>query len=257
MDLLSIKNKVAIVTGSTRGIGHAIALCLATRGAIVYVNGRERVQVEKLTDDLKNKGFNVDGCAGDVSDEKFVKQFIEYVFKKHNRLDIIVNNAGISETRLLEEITTETWNKFLNNNLTSSFLMCRESAKIMKSKQGGKIINISSLAALVGRTGGAHYAASKGGVVAFTKTIAKELGPFNIQVNAIVPGVVNTDMSKLDTKEHQVFYDKLKRDTPLRRITQPEDIANTALFLASPLSDAVTGQIIIVDCGSSLNYFGI
>ena len=257
MDLFSVKNKVAIITGSTRGIGRATALCLAAQGAIVYINGRGKVVVEKYVNELRNEGFSADGCVGDVSDEKFVKQFIQYVFEKNGCLDILINNAGISEIRLLEEIDFEAWSKFINNNLTSVFLMCREAARLMKQQRNGKIINISSLAAFRGRIGGAHYAASKSGIIGFTKTIAKELGPFNIQVNAIAPGIVNTEMPRRNTEKYQSFFDAVTRGSPLRRITQPEDIANTVLFLSSSLSDAITGQVLTVDCGSSLNYFGI
>lgn len=257
MDQLSLKNKVAVVTGSTSGIGRATALCFASLGATVYINGRNETKVRELVNELKNQDFDIDGYAGDVSDEKFVKQFFDYIFKKNGRLDILVNNAGVSETNFLEKISSEAWDKFIENNLKSVFLMCRRAAPLMKQQQRGKIITITSLAALRGRVGGAHYAASKGGIIGLTKTIAKELGPFNIQVNAIAPGVVDTGMPRRNNKEYQKFFATLKRGSPLRRITQPEDIANTALFLSSSLSDAITGQILIVDCGSSLNYFGI
>src|SRR3989344_423870 len=257
MGLLSMKNKVAVITGSTRCTGRAIALSLAAQGASVYINGRGKTGVEECVSEFKSKDFDVEGYAGDVSDEKFVKQFVDYVFKKRGHLDILINSAGISEVRPLEEISSEAWDKFIGNNLTSVFLMCREAAPLMKQQRGGKIITITSLAASMGRTGGAHYAASKSGIIGLTKTIAKELGPFNVQVNAIAPGVVNTEMPRRNSENHQSFFYALKRGSPLRRITQPEDIANAALFLSSPLSDAITGQILTVDCGYSLNYFGI
>ncbi len=257
MNDINLSNKIALITGSTRGIGLATAQLLAQQGAHVFINGRNSDEVAKVTREYREQGLNFEGMAGDVSDEKFVKKIISFAARETGRIDILVNNAGISEKRMLEEITEERWDAFLDNNLKSSFLMCKEAAPIMKKNKRGKIINISSIAGIIGRIGGAHYAASKGGLIGFTKTIAKELGPSNIQVNAIAPAITDTDLSRKVSAEYSIFFKKVAQGTPLGRIASPNDIAKTILFFSSSLSDFITGQVLIVGGGSELMYFDI
>lgn len=268
MITLNLENKVAIVTGSTRGIGRAIALILAENGALVFVNGQDKTFTEKTVKEWSNKGFKVYGLAGDVSDEQFVKRFIQGVFEKAGRVDILVNNAGISEWQFLEDLSSQSWDRYIDINLKSNFLMCREVSSMMKKQKSGKIINISSVAGIRGRVGGVHYVASKSGQIGLTKALAKELGPFNIQVNAVAPGLTDTDLSRSISTQIDAFFsgsknteisnhnhsqkvfDERAHETPLKRVAEPIDIAKVVLFLASPLSDFITGQVLVVDGGS-------
>lgn len=253
----NLKNKVAVVTGSTRGIGLAIADLLAESGAHVYLNGLDKIMVADCVDARKKNTLAVDGIAGDISDETFVKLFIQTVYAKESRIDILVNNAGISEFKFVEDIEAKAWDTLLGTNLKSVFLMCREAAPLMKKQKFGKIVNISSVAGLIGRLGGAHYSASKGGIIGLTKTLAKELGPFNIQINVVAPSVTDTDLSRKISGNNQKFFDKVARETPLKRVAKPEDIAGAVLFFSSSLSDFVTGQVLVVDGGAGLVHFGL
>lgn len=244
---LGLKNKTAVITGSSRGIGKAIAVVLAENGVSVFINGRNKDAVEATVQEFLKKGLNAHGFAGDVSNEKEVKNFIDSVRGYSSKIDILVNNAGISEVRPLEEITKDIWDKYLNNNLTSAFLMCREVLPYMKQQGGGKIINISSVAGIEGRSCGTHYSSSKAGLIGFTKALSKDAGRLNIQVNCIAPGVIDTDLTRRLISKSSL--EEVINKTPLGRIGRPEDIAKAVLFLSSDLSDFITGQILIVNGG--------
>lgn len=268
MITLNLEKKVAIVTGSTRGIGRATALMLAENGVLVFINGKNKTLVQETVKEWGNRGFKVYGLAGDVSDESFVKRFVQYALDKAGKVDILVNNAGISEWRFLEDLSSQSWDTYLDTNLKSNFLMCREVALAMKKQKSGKIINISSTAGIRGRVGAVHYVASKSGQIGLTKALAKELGSFNIQVNAVAPGLTDTDLSRsistqlgaffsgsqnteISNRNHsQKVFDQRAHETPLKRVAEPVDIAKVVLFLASSLSDFVTGQVLVVDGGS-------
>lgn len=244
---ITLKDKVAIVTGSTRGIGRATALLLAQAGALVFINGRDKTRMDEALGYFDKNKLKVYGVVGDVSDENFVKNFIASVNEQAGRIDILVNNAGGSEWKLLEELTTSYWDQSMNHNLKSAFLMSREVSAFMKRGENCKIINIVSTAALKGRSGGAHYIAAKSGLIGLTKALAKELGKFSIQVNAVAPGLTNSDLSR-GVYTDEIFY-KVASVTPLKRLADPEDIAKTVLFLSSSLADFITGQVLIVDGG--------
>lgn len=246
---LNLKNKIAVVTGSSRGIGKAIAFALADSGAVVYMNGKNEDHIKKAVEEAKELGFRVDFLTGDVSDEAFAKIFTRSVFNKSGQIDILVNNAGISEWRLLEDVDMKSWQNVLNNNLNSAFMMSREAVQYMKSG-GGKIINIASTVGIRGRRGGVHYVASKGGLISITKAMALELAPLNINVNAIAPGLVDTELA------HKIcpssVFRKVKEETPLGRIGSPNDIAQAVLFFSSTLSDFITGQVLVIDGGLTI-----
>jgi 3-oxoacyl-[acyl-carrier protein] reductase len=242
-----LEGKVAIITGATRGIGEGIALKFAEHGANVvfsYVSSDEKAQAleEKL------KGFNVKAKsyksnAGIFADcEKMVSE----VIKEFGTVDICVNNAGISKDNLLLRMTPEQWDEVMQTNLKSVFNMTKQVIRPMMKSRGGSIINMSSIIGEMGNAGQSSYAASKAGVIGFTKSIAKELGSRNIRCNAIAPGFVETDMTSY-LKDGE-GADKYKTGIPLGRFGTTEDIANVALFLASEMGSYITGQVISV-CG--------
>ena len=242
-----LEGKVAIITGATRGIGEGIALKFAEHGANVvfsYVSSDEKAQAleEKL------KGFNVKAKsyksnAGIFADcEKMVSE----VIKEFGTVDICVNNAGISKDNLLLRMTPEQWDEVMQTNLKSVFNMTKQVIRPMMKSRGGSIINMSSVIGEMGNAGQSSYAASKAGVIGFTKSIAKELGSRNIRCNAIAPGFVETDMTSY-LKDGE-GADKYKTGIPLGRFGTTEDIANVALFLTSEMGSYITGQVISV-CG--------
>lgn len=254
MDKLNLQNRVAIVTGSTHGIGLVIALTLAEHGAIVWINSRDKQAVEDvITKYIKE--IPVCGFAGDVSQEEFVKTFTGTVMQKSGRLDILVNNAAARHQRTpLKDLEIKQWDNSINNTLRSMFLMSRETAKHMENNGSGAIINISSTVGYIrGRSGGADYAAAKTGVIGLTKELAVELGSLNIRVNAVAPGL--TDTKTMRALNSQEFRSLAVEKTPLRRIGSAYDIANAVLFLASPLAGFITGQTLVVDGGRNIAQF--
>lgn len=240
-----LKNKVAIVTGSRRGIGYGIVLALAKEGCNVVVSDIDQKDCEKVVkkiEKMKVKGLAV-RC--DVSKKAEVDSLIAQAIKKFKRLDILVNNAGIFPFVSFENMTESDWDKVLNVNLKSVFLCSQAAAKVMK--HGSKIISISSIAAFVGFQGLTHYCSSKGGINGFTRALALELAPKKINVNAVAPGAIDTPGIRIGLDE------KARKQTiiniPWQRMGVPEDIANAVIFLASDKSDYITGQVIIVDGG--------
>ncbi|MEM5814428.1 MAG: SDR family NAD(P)-dependent oxidoreductase [Candidatus Aenigmatarchaeota archaeon] len=243
---MRLEGKVAVITGSSRGIGQGIALRFAKEGARVVVNGRSEDGMKETLELIKKAGGTAIGVAADVSDQLQVKRLVAQAVKKFGRLDIMVNNAGIVDEAPLTEMTADTWNKMIAVDLTGVFYGMQEAAKAMK--KGGAIINISSIAALMGFNGLAHYCAAKGGVLSLTQEAAVELAPKGIRVNAIAPGVIETEMTK-GLKENPEQMKNMLARIPLRRLGQPADIAGAALFLASEDSSYVTGQLIVADGG--------
>lgn len=243
---MRLDGKVAIITGSSRGIGQAIALRFAKEGAKVVVNSRKIEATEETVNAIKGAGGTAVGMAADVSDSKQVKNLVAQTVKKFGRLDVMVNNAGIVDTAPLTGMTAETWNRMIAVDLTGVFFGVQEAAKAMK--KGGAIINTSSIAALMGFNGLAHYCAAKGGVLSLTQEAALELAAKGIRVNAIAPGIIRTEMTKDLDKNPELRKQMLGR-IPLRRFGESDDVAGAALFLASDDSSYVTGQLIIVDGG--------
>jgi len=245
-----LENKVAIITGAARGIGEGIALKLAEHGATIaftYVSegsaDKAKAVEEKLIAlEVKAKAYRSN--AGEFSD---CESFVNDVIKEFGTVDICINNAGISKDNLLLRMTPESWDDVMTINLKSVFNMTKQVIRPMMKAKSGSIINMSSVIGLMGNAGQGSYAASKAGIIGFTKSVAKELGSRNIRCNAIAPGFVETDMTGYLKEGDQA--DKYKAGIPLGKFGTVEDIANVTLFLASELSSYVTGQVITVDGG--------
>lgn len=245
-----LENKVALVTGAGRGIGRAIAIALAKEGAEVVVNyngSEERAKEVKQTIEENGGKASVYKC--NVSDFEACEAMIKDIVKEHGRLDILINNAGITKDGLIMKMKEEDFDSVLNVNLKGTFNTIRHSARQMLRQKSGKIINISSVSGILGNAGQANYAASKAGVIGLTKTMARELGSRGITVNAIAPGFVDTEMTGVLSEE---IRENACRQIILGRFGKPEDIANVAVFLASDKADYITGQVISVDGGMNV-----
>lgn len=238
-----LANKTAIVTGASRGIGEAIALKFAEHGANVaftYFSNEEKANA--LVSKMKEMGVNAKAYRSDAGDYNSAEQLANDVLKDFGNIDICVNNAGISKDNLLLRITPEQWDDVMQANLKSVYNLSRQVIKPMMKNRNGSIINISSVVGVKGNPGQSAYAASKAGIIGFTKSIAQELGSRNIRVNAIAPGFVETDMTNYlnDGNGGGKWLEKIS----MQRFGKPEEIANVALFLASDMSSYVTGQVI-------------
>ena len=245
-----LENKVALVTGAGRGIGRAIAIALAKEGAEVIVNyngSEERAKEVKQTIEENGGKASIYKC--NVSDFEACEAMIKDVVKEYGHLDILVNNAGITKDGLIMKMKEEDFDSVLNVNLKGTFNTIRHSARQMLKQRSGKIINISSVSGILGNAGQANYAASKAGVIGLTKTMARELGSRGITVNAIAPGFVDTEMTEILSEE---LKENACKQIILGRFGKPEDIANTAVFLASDKADYITGQVISVDGGMNV-----
>lgn len=242
-------DKVALVTAASRGIGRAIALKLASEGAKVAVNYvSSEKSANEVVDAIKAMGGEAYSIKADVSKVDEVEAMFKSVMEKYGRIDIVVNNAGIIKDNLIIRMTDEDFDAVINTNLKGVFYCCRAAAKIMIKQRAGNIVNISSVSPFKGNFGQTNYVAAKGGVVSMTKTLARELGARNIRVNAVAPGLIETDMTK-DLGEH---VDAILANAIIKRPGKPEDIANAVCFLASDDSAYVTGQVIHVNGGTYL-----
>ena len=245
MKLLQGKN--TLVTGASKGIGRAIAIRFAEQGANVaftYLSSVEQGQA--LEQELQSKGVKAKGYRSDASDFTQADQLINAVVTDFGSLDVLVNNAGITMDNLLLRMTEEAWDKIMNVNLKSCFNTVKAAVKPMMKQKGGSIINMTSVVGLKGNAGQSNYAASKAGIIGFTKSIALELGSRGIRSNAIAPGFIETEMTaKLDEKVVQSWRDGI----PLKRGGKPEDVADACVFLASDMSAYMTGQVLQVDGG--------
>ena len=245
---MNLKNKVAIVTGSRRGIGKAIALALAKAGANVVVSDINLDDCNKVVEEIKAINGNALAVKADVSNPEDVSQMINLTTEKFGKVNILINNAGIYMQKSLTDVTEQDFDRTLDINLKGVFL-CSKAVVPEMIKQGkGKIINIASIAGQVGFANSSAYCASKGAIINITRELALELAQYKINVNAIGPGVIETDMTK-DLLEDKATKETLLANIPLSRIGKPEDIANAALFLASDNSDYITGITLFVDGG--------
>jgi len=244
-----IQDKVAIVTGAARGIGEAIALKFAEEGASIaftYVSDSSAERATDLEKRLIGLGVKAKGYKSNAGDFASCEAFVNDIMKEFGKIDICVNNAGISKDNLLLRMTPEQWDDVMTINLKSVFNMTKQVIRPMMKAKSGVIINMSSIIGEMGNAGQSSYAASKAGIIGFTKSVAKELGSRNIRCNAIAPGFVETDMTSY-LKEGEAS-DKYKASIPLGRFASGEDIANVALFLASDMGNYITGQTISA-CG--------
>lgn len=248
--MFDLSGKKALVTGASRGIGRGIALALAKQGADVVVNYRSNAEeAQKVVEEIKGLGRDSFAVQADVSNSASVAKMFEEIKSKWDKLDILVNNAGIVQFVAFEELTEEQWDAVLDTNLKGQFLCGQQAVKLMG--QGGRIINIASIASGgvgVGFSRVSHYTASKGGVVALTENMALDLAPKGINVNAIAPGVIETDMTKDMLADEKLKAGLLAR-IPKGRVGKPEDIGAAAAFLASDEADYITGTVLYIDGG--------
>lgn len=239
--------RTALITGAAKGIGAATARLFAKNGYNVIINYKSsKAAAEKLEKELKSQGYSAITICADVSDSDAVRKMFDEIARLYGGADVLVNNAGIAQTRLFTDITDEEWSGMINNNLSSVFYCCRAALPFMIRQKYGRIINISSMWGQIGGSCEVHYSAAKAGVIGLTKALASEEGPSGITVNCIAPGVIKTDMLSSYTEED---LRALADETPTCTLGAPEDIARTALFLADEKASFITGQIIGVNGG--------
>ena len=243
MTRIDLSGKNALVTGSTRGIGRAIAETLAQSGARVAVVGRD---LEKAREAATAIGAGAQGFACDVTDTAAVTKLVSDVEAAFGSIDILVNNAGITRDNLVMRLKDEDWDGVQNANLRGAFASIRAVSRGMMKRRSGRIINVSSIVGIIGNKGQANYAASKAGLIALTKSVAKELGSRNILVNAVAPGFIDTEMTAAMTPEARAA---LGQQIALERLGSPKDVAAAVAFLASDLASYITGQVLVVDGG--------
>ncbi len=238
-----MSEKLALVTGGSRGIGKACAMELAKAGYDIIINYAGNVDAaNKTVEEIKALGVNAEAYRFDVSNQEEVEASVAQIVEKHGRIDVLVNNAGITRDGLFMRMSADNWNAVINTNLSSAFYVSQPVVKVMMKQRSGAIVNMASVVGVNGNAGQANYSAAKAGLIGLTKTLAKELGSRGIRVNAVAPGFINTDMTKdLDTSKFLDFI-------PLKRLGEPEDIAKTVKFLAAD-TDYITGQVIEVDGG--------
>lgn len=242
-----LAGKVALVTGASRGIGRAIALKLASVGAKTAVNYLANdAEAEKVVQSINSRGGEGFSVKANVADSEAVKNMVRQVLDKWGKIDILVNNAGITRDGMLARMSDEAWDAVLNTNLRGAYLCTKFVLRSMMSQPSGRIINISSLAGLSGNVGQANYSASKGGLIAFTKSVAREVGSRNITANVIAPGFFVTDMTdKLPPEAKAAILNQI----PLKRYGAPEELAELVAFLAGDSSSYITAQVICIDGG--------
>ncbi|MFA5177712.1 MAG: 3-oxoacyl-[acyl-carrier-protein] reductase [Candidatus Omnitrophota bacterium] len=241
------KDKVAIVTGGSRGIGRALVLMLAQEGADVAFTYAKSIQdAESLDSEIKKMGRQALALQMDVADFDKAKELVEKVKEGLGRLDILVNNAGIIRDKALMMMTKEDWREVIDTNLNGTFNVTRNAIVTFLKQKSGSIVNITSVSGVAGMSRQTNYAASKAGIIGFTKSLAKEVAPYNIRVNAVAPGFIETDMISGLKDE---FKEGLKKKIPLSRLGRVEDVAAAVKFLLSGAANFITGQTIIVDGG--------
>ena len=242
-------SKTVVVTGGSRGIGAAIVSLLAKEGYNIVLNYNKSEEVaKKMKQEFTEKGYNVEIFKADVSKIEEVKQLVEFTIQKFGKIDVLINNAGISQTKLFTDITKEDWNNMINVNLNSVFYMSQEVIPYMIHEKEGLIINISSIWGMIGASCEVHYSVAKAGVDAMTKSLAKELGASNIRVNSIAPGIIDTDMNKYLSETE---IEEIKKEIPLGKIGNTLAIAKCAKWLIE--DDYTTGQIIAINGGWNIN----
>lgn len=243
---LSFKDKVVIITGSGRGIGREIAKTFAESDATVILSDYNKDSLKEVENYFSSKNYLYRAIPCDVTNPEEVKNLVDSVYKEFAEIDVLINNAGINRDALLLRMKEQEWHSVVNTNLSGTFLMTRTVAKYMIKQRYGKIINISSVVGIIGNPGQSNYCASKAGVIGFSKSVARELATRNINVNVIAPGFIDTEMTSVLPEE---VKENFLKNIPMNRIGKPNDVANLALFLASKLSDYITGQVIKVDGG--------
>jgi len=250
--LFDLTGKVAVVTGGNGGIGLGIARGLARAGADIAVVGRQAGKLEAAVAELEGLGVKAAAIACDVTDEAAVAAMAAEVGERFGRLDILVNNAGTSVRKAPQDLTAEDWHQVIDTNMTSAFLCAKACYPLMKAAGGGKVINNGSMLSIFGAPWNAAYGASKGGVVQFSRSLATAWAPDNIQVNCILPGWIDTDLTRKARQQVEGLHERILARTPAGRWGDPDDFAGVAVFLASAASDFITGVALPVDGGYSI-----
>ena len=245
---MKLKNKVAVVTGGAQGIGRAIALGLAREGANVVVADMQGAKAEAVAGEIRALGVEALAVETDVSSEESVKNLAARALERFHHVDILVNDAGIFPQARVAEMTEENWDRVIDVNLGGNFLCCRAFVPSMRARKSGRIVSVASGIAHTGAAAGAHYAASKAGILGFIKALARELGPDGITANAICPSIIDTALPRGHRSDAEM-RERLLRN-PLGHIMQPEDLVGTVLFLASDSASYITGQAVNVNCGT-------
>lgn len=244
---MRVKDRVVVITGAGRGLGRAIAIRLAEEGAKIVVNDIRAEDAERVVKEIVGMGKEAIFVVADISKWNEARSLIDQAIQKFSKIDILVNNAGITKDRLIKDMEETDWDEVLDINLKGAFLCSKFASESMRKNQYGKIINISSRAYL-GNPGQANYSSSKAGLIGLTRSLALELGRFNINVNAIAPGMIETEGLKNHPK-YPELKERFLKNTPLGRVGQPKDIANAVLFLASDESNYITGDVFHVTGG--------
>lgn len=247
---MALEGQIALVTGGTRGIGRAIAARLARAGAHVTLTSRTPEAAQEVAEHLRSEtGGSVHGEACDSAKSEACGALMKSILERHGRLDILVNNAGITRDNLVMRMKDEDWMSVFDTNLHGAFFLAKAALRPMMKQRSGRIVNITSIVGMTGNAGQTNYAATKAGLIGFTKSLAKEIGSRGITVNAVAPGYIETDMTQEMTEE---VKEKLKSMIPLERLGKPEDIAEAVLFLASPAASYITGVVLQVDGGMAM-----
>ncbi len=246
---MKLKDQVALITGSARGIGKEIATTFAKEGATVIISDINAESAEATSAELNEQGFSSCSLACDVTSMQSVEEMVNKILDKYKRIDIVVNNAGITKDNLLLRMSENEWDAVLTVNLKGTFNCTKVISKVMLKAKKGKFVNIASIIGIVGNAGQSNYAASKAGIIGFTKSIAKEFASRGITANAVAPGFIQTEMTeKLSDKAKEAIF----KNIPLGSLGTPQDVAGACLFLASSDADYITGQTIVVDGGMAM-----
>jgi 3-oxoacyl-[acyl-carrier protein] reductase len=245
-----LANKIAVVTGGSKGIGKAIVETFLKEGAVVYYISRtECAEADNFSKLAAEAGTEVFWKEGSVSDSAKMNEIAAEILKERGAIDVLVNNAGITRDGLSFMMKDEAWNEVIETNLSSVFYLSRPVARAMAKKRSGSIINVSSVVGIIGNAGQCNYAAAKAGIIGFTKSLARETAARGVRVNAVAPGFIQSDMTDAIPENAK---EELKKQIPFGRIGNPEEVANTVLFLASELSSYITGQVIGIDGGMGM-----